>query len=176
MSSDFKQGIKERTIKNLLPHSGEMILIHSVLQYDTQSIWTKTHITQDNVFLQNGTFAMYQGIELMAQSLGILRGLLATNQSSKLGFILGIRNFVMYRHTAHIGDTLITKANLSLQDANGFGVYECEIFCEKIRNAQIQDSPVSFHQNLELAAKAKLSILNPNEEFIEQKLYDTEVR
>lgn len=140
---------------NLLPHSDKMLLIDEVVEFKEDFIHTKTRITGDNAFLKEGLFATYQGVEIMAQSLGCLKSLLCKDKEAKLGFLLGVRNFEILAPFIELGALLHAKSKLSLQDESGFGVYECELFCE--RNGA-----------LELVAKANLSVLSPSEEVLQE--------
>ncbi len=140
---------------NLLPHSNKMLLIDEVVEFKQDFIHTKTRINKDNAFLKNDEFATFQGVEIMAQSLGCLKSLLCADKEAKLGFLLGIRNFEILTPFIKSGAILHVKSKLSLQDESGFGVYECELFCEN-------------DTSLELVAKANLSVLSPNDELLKE--------
>lgn len=142
----------EGNLGRFLPHSGEMVLIDKVLEISADCIVTQTNLANHALFCEsNGGFVAFKGIELMAQSLGILRGVAEVSSRKKLGFLLGARNFKMF--APFIFDCAITKAKISMQGENGLGVYDCEIF------------EGDFSR---LVATASISTLNPSDEFLAQ--------
>ncbi len=138
-----------KVIENRLPHSGEMILVDSVISVDKQSIKTKSVITP-SPFIQNGKFATFNLLEIMAQSLGLYKSYIYDSGSS-VGFVVGSRKFEIFKPFLNIDDEVICEAVLSTQDESGFGVYECS--CE-----------VSG----EVVAKARLSVFSPSIEKLEE--------
>ncbi|QCD45715.1 putative 3-hydroxylacyl-[acp] dehydratase [Campylobacter mucosalis CCUG 21559] len=135
-----------------LPHSGDMVLIDEVLEFGEGFISVKSKIKPQNAFLENEKFYTYKCIEMMAQSLGAYKGLYNKDNFS-IGFLLGARDFEIYKNVLNIGDELTIKSNVSMQDESGFGVWYSEILLKD-----------------ELIAKATLSVLSPSkEQFLELK-------
>lgn len=147
-------------IKNLLPHTEDMILIDDVLLYDIDFILTKTFISDKNAFLSQGKFFSYQCVELMAQSLGCLRGLYAKDGSARLGFLLGVRNFHIYEPFINVNTCVFTYAKMCMQDESGFGIYECSVHYAKdnISLESILDS--------KMITQGKVNVLNPKDDFL----------
>lgn len=137
-------------IENLLPHSKNMVLVDEILSCDGAKISTKSKI-KESPFLKNGKFPSYQLIEIMAQTLGIYRSQNSKNGAQNLAFLVGSRKFEIFKNELEINDEIITKAALSIQDENGFGVWDCECFL-----------------NEKLIARAILSVLNPSAEKINE--------
>lgn len=133
-----------------LPHSGVMVLIDKVVSVDKESACTKS-IIKDCVFVENGKFDSYQIIEIMAQTLGIYKNYHEKNNSSRIAFLVGSRKFNIYRSFLNIGEEIEIIAKLSMQDENGFGLYDCQAWCGN-----------------ELVANAVLSVLNPDKEMFEE--------
>ena len=140
-----------RDISALLPHGREMIMVDDVLEVCETHIITISHIRADNPFLSQGALPSYALIEIMAQSLGVWRGIGDEQSGGKLGFVLGARGFKIYRPLIQAGETIHTKVSISMQDDSGVGIYECESGNEA-----------------GLFATGKLTALNPNEAMLEQ--------
>ena len=112
-------------------------------------------IKEDNKFLSNGKFAMHKTVEMMAQSLGIYDSKMRELKGMKfgLGFLLGSRKFEIFKPFLAAGDEVVIDAACSIQDASGFGVYDCELYV-----------------NGELGARATLNVLSPDEEYVKRIL------
>lgn len=143
------------SLVDYLPHSLAIVLIDEVLEFRPNFIKTRSMIKDDNKFLQDGKFAMHKSIEMMAQALGVydskmreLRGM-----KSGLGFLLGSRKFEMFEEFLKVGDEAIITAVCSIQDEQGFGVYDCEL-CVDDR----------------VVARACLSVMSPSEEFVKRMI------
>lgn len=131
-----------------LPHSGDMVLIDEIVEVGEDYIITKSIIANHALFLENGAMPTYKSLEMMAQSLGVFRGIKESESKNKLGFLLGARRFEIFQSS--ISGEIVIKATLSMQDESGLGVYDCEVYC-----------------NLELVAKASISALNPSNDFLD---------
>lgn len=138
------------SIERYLPHSGVMVLLDEIISYDNKHITTSLCVCKDNAFLNEyGEFELFNTLELMAQSVGILRGLSNEKESNKLGFLLSTRGFKIYKNAVKIGANLRIKTTMSMQDESGFGLYECEVY-----------------ENQNIVASANISLLNPSEEIL----------
>ena len=139
-------------IPSLLPHSKEMVLVDNVLEVNETHIITISQVRENNSFLLDGVLPTYCLIEIMAQSLGVWRGLSDTKSGNKLGFVLGTRGFKIYRPLISVGECIYTKVVISTQDVSGVGIYECE----------------SSDESGNMIATAKLTALNPSQSMLEQ--------
>ncbi len=157
-------------VERFLPHSGDMVLLDRVVSHDSSGICTQLLVRKDNAFLnEKGEFELYQSIELMAQSVGVLRGLANENERDKLGFLLSVRGLKMRKNAVKIGTLLRVCAKISMRDENGFGLYECEVWEVKSgENSRENSAKFEFDENCELLASAKISLLNPSDEMLEK--------
>ncbi|GEM_PF-4019745 len=134
-------------MENYLPHSGDMVFVDGILEFGEDFVRTFTCVEAENAFLRDANFEAFGLVEVMAQTLGVFRALKDPKQSDKLGFLLGVREFVCERENFAVGTRFETTAQVSLMDeASGLGVYDCEVFVEGKR-----------------AASAKISTLNKPE-------------
>lgn len=141
-------------IERYLPHSGEMILLDEILKFSENSIETSLKIRADNAFLnEDNEFELFNGIELMAQSVGVLRGLNDEKESQKLGFLISARGFQIHKNSVKIGTNLRTICKMSMQDESGFAIYECEIYEAK-----------------KCVASATISLLNPDKKTLKRMI------
>ena len=181
-------------VERFLPHSGDMVLLDRVVSYDSSGICAELLVREDNAFLNDsGEFELYQSIELMAQSVGVLRGLANEKEATKLGFLLSVRGLKMRKNAVKIGTLLRVCAKISMRDENGFGLYECEVWevlrgennqkftpCEKNlgensnggvnlnENSRENSAKFEFDENCELLVSANISLLNPSDEMLEK--------
>lgn len=152
----------DKDAKTCLYHRGKVVMLDKVLSCSQTEIFTKMLIKQDNAFLKSyqdtKVFPMYKSVEIMAQSLGCYQKILQSHQAAmecepKIGFLIGVRNFMIKKPYVAIGQELFTCATLSLQDESGFGVYDCEIFLDEVKEESV--------------AKATLSVLSVQTKFEE---------
>lgn len=137
----------------LMPHSGHMILVDEILEYGVDYAVLKSVVKENNAFLQDGFLPNYVLAEMMAQTLVVLRGLSNKKNANTIGFLLALRNFEVFKNYSKIGDEIIFKVKVSTQDDNGLGIYECQA-----------------NVGSETIAKANITALNPNEEYLEEIL------
>ncbi|MSN96700.1 thioester dehydrase [Campylobacter sp. FMV-PI01] len=133
-------------VKNLIPHSGVMVLVDEVVFVDDVSIITKS-VIKNSPFINDGKFLSFQLIEIMAQSLGVYKSCNDKTSANDVAFLIGCRKFEILKPFLEIGDEILIDAKLSIQDESGFGVYDCKCYLDKI-----------------LVAKASISVFNPNKE------------
>lgn len=135
-----------------LPHSGDMVLINKILSYGDDYVEVSADISADNAFLEADKFYTYKAVEMMAQSLGAFLGL-HKKDGFTMGFLLGVREFEIFKDHLKVGDSVRIRSKISLQDDSGFSVCNCELFLKD-----------------ELIASAILSVLSPDEKkFLEIK-------
>ncbi len=139
-------------VERFLPHSGAMVLLDEIESYAENRIKTNLLIKENNAFLnEKGEFELYQSIELMAQSVGVLRGLGNEKDRNKLGFLLSVRGLKIHKNAVKIGTKLSIEALESMRDESGFVLYACKVW-----------------ENGTLLAAANISLLNPSDEMLEQ--------
>ncbi|MEB0015301.1 3-hydroxylacyl-ACP dehydratase, partial [Glaciimonas sp. Cout2] len=70
-------------IAELLPHSGNMILIDQVLSFDDEQIRTQLTVRPSGLFNRvDGSLPAWVGVELMAQSVAAFAGCRARQQGN----------------------------------------------------------------------------------------------
>ena len=139
-------------VERFLPHSKAMVLLDEIVDYAQNGIKTNSLIKKDNAFLnEKGEFELFQSIELMAQSVGVLRGFANEKDSNKLGFLLSVRGLKIHKNAVKIGTKLSIEALESMRDESGFVLYACKVW-----------------ENGTLLVEANISLLNPNDEMLER--------
>jgi predicted hotdog family 3-hydroxylacyl-ACP dehydratase len=117
-------------IAELLPHSGQMILLDEVLRFGAEDVETRLTVRPGGLFnLADGSLPAWVGVELMAQTVAAFAGCQARQAGApvQLGFLLGTRSFTCNVEHFPAGSELHISALCSLQDDNGMGVFECHI-------------------------------------------------
>ena len=117
-------------LAELLPHAGDMILIHQVMGFDQEQIHTRLTVRAGGLFnREDGSLPAWVGIELMAQSVAAYAGCRARSEGNpvELGFLLGTRKFECNVEHFPAGAELQIHALRSLEDDNGMGVFECHL-------------------------------------------------
>lgn len=116
-------------ISSLIPHSGEMVLIDRITDFGDTFLTAESEIRSDNILIKHGKLASWSGIEIMAQGVAAWAGCVAkkANESVRLGYLLGTRKLHIYQPEIPIGSKLQIKIEMSIQDATGFGVFDCQL-------------------------------------------------
>ncbi|MBQ9682402.1 MAG: thioester dehydrase [Neisseriaceae bacterium] len=144
----------------LLPHTGKIVLLDSVLKCIDNRVVALATIQKDCILLPTDTathLPTYLAIEIMAQTVGAWAGAVALSHGEKvrIGFLLGTRRFEMPVAEIQVGTELRCEATLSWQDDTGMGVFDCVLL---------------NHQNEEKIATASLNLYRPNEQDLQQIL------
>lgn len=125
--------MKKYSLEELLPHRAPMILVNGVESYnfEEKTLVAGTQFDEQSIFYvpeQNGVPA-YVGIELMAQTVGLLSGIFAReieNHAPRIGFLLGSRNYKNRIEKFELHQKYkITAQQIFFQD--GFGKIICTI-------------------------------------------------
>ena len=116
-------------VRSLLPHSGAMVLLDSVLSVDRESLRAEVNIRLDTVFFENDGVGSWVGIEYMAQAIAAHAGYLSSlrGDSVKVGFLLGARRYECRQPSFPLGSVLKISVQKILQAENGLGAFECRI-------------------------------------------------
>ena len=144
----------------LLPHTGKMVLLDSVIECSESRVVALATIQKDCILLPTDTathLPTYLSIEIMAQTVGAWAGAVALSQGEKvrIGFLLGTRRFDMPVAEIPVGTQLRCEATLSWQDDTGMGVFDCVLL---------------DNQNNNTIATASLNLYRPNEQDLQQIL------
>lgn len=116
-------------VEPLVPHSGRMVLLDRIIEYGSDFLIAESTITPNHILLRNGKLATFAGIEIMAQGIAAWSGCIATEkgQTVRLGYLLGTRKLHIYSQYIEIGTRLKISIKMSIQDASGFGVFDCQL-------------------------------------------------
>ena len=135
---------------SLLPHSGRMVLIDRITRYGDDFVEAGAQIKTDHILLAF--------IELMAQAVGAYAGIQARKNARpvRLGFLLGTRKLEIFAQSVPVGTHLLATAQMSIQDAGGMGVFDCEL--------RWTDAPETSSGTLPsdgILARASLNVYSP---------------
>ncbi|MDO5054183.1 dehydratase [Pasteurella oralis] len=113
----------------LVPHSGEMVLLDRITAFGDDFLVAESTIRPDHILLKQGQLATFAGIEIMAQGIAAWSGCMAiqANQPVRLGYLLGTRKLHIHTQEIPIGSHLQIRVKMSIQDATGFGVFDCQL-------------------------------------------------
>ena len=120
------------TPADLLPHSGRMILIDRIIACDEHRVHTEVTITAQHLFAdENAQVPSYVGLEIMAQSVGVIAGYVwrRQQQAPRVGFLLGTRLFTANVSHFFASQCLQVTAQEVYREENGMAAYDCQICC-----------------------------------------------
>lgn len=143
---------------SLLPHSGRMVLIDRITRYGDDFVEAGAQIKPDHILLAGGILPYTAFIELMAQAVGAYAGIQARKNARpvRLGFLLGTRKLEIFAQSVPVGTHLLATAHMSIQDAGGMGVFDCEL--------RWTDAPETSSETLPsdgILARASLNVYSP---------------
>jgi len=122
-------------IADLLPHTGDMILLDSVLNAETDRIICGLKVRPDSPFSDaDGSLPAWCGVELMAQAVAAWSGWTGKQEhrAVRLGFLLGTRHYRCNVDAFPAGSELAVEAFRSFHDDNGMAMFACRIDAEGI--------------------------------------------
>ncbi|MDX8121285.1 hotdog family protein [Janthinobacterium sp. GMG2] len=118
-------------IRELVPHSGAMVLLDRVLSADAENLCAEVAIHAGSVFYDAPLAGVgsWVGIEYMAQAIAAHAGYLARLAGApvKIGFLLGARRYEAQLPLFVDGSVLQVHVQQALQGENGLGAFECRI-------------------------------------------------
>ena len=125
-------------IRELVPHSGDMVLLDRVLSADLENLCAEVTMRADTLFCDGAGVGSWVGIEYMAQAIAAHAGYLARMAGApvKIGFLLGARRYDAQLPWFVAGSVLQVHVHQALQGDNGLGAFECRIDAAGIMLAQ----------------------------------------
>ena len=116
-------------IRELVPHSGDMVLLDRVLSADTENLCAEVTMRANTLFCDGAGVGSWVGIEYMAQAIAAHAGWLARGRGEevKVGFLLGARRYQAAVPLFPLGAVLHVHAQHAMQGDNGLGAFECRI-------------------------------------------------
>lgn len=115
-------------ITELLPHSGNMVFLDRVVNFDSDSMTTEVTVRSNGLFGDERKIPAWLGIEYMAQSVAAHGGMMCKISGKPInpGFLLGTRRYQCNIDAFDVGSLLTVKVKKLIQD-QGLGVFECRI-------------------------------------------------
>ena len=106
-------------IEDLLPHRDRMLLIDEILEIDDKAAVTRATVTDQWPFFNGRTVDSLVLIELVAQTAGVTNGWFRINQrgkdSEKKGWLVGIKQSILYIDAISLNQRIITRAENQFQ-------------------------------------------------------------
>ncbi len=116
-------------IAPLIPHSGEMILLDRVIEFSAEHLIAETEVRSQNILLKKGRLDSFAGAEILAQGIGAWAGCKCVRAGIPigLGYWLGSRKLNVHQQYIDVGTKLKVCIKMSIEDATGFGVFDCQL-------------------------------------------------
>ncbi|HEY0061241.1 MAG TPA: hotdog family protein [Telluria sp.] len=116
-------------ISELVPHSGDMVLLDRVIEADQDTLCAELTIGPDTVFFDGQGVGAWVGIEYMAQAIAAHAGHKARlrGDAVKVGFLLGARRYQANVPLFTLGTVLRVHVQHAMQGDNGLAAFECRI-------------------------------------------------
>ena len=116
-------------IRDLLPHSGPMVLLDQVVAADDESLCAEVRVREDSLFYVDGAVGGWVGLEYMAQTIGAFAGYSARlrGEPVRIGYLLGTRHYECKQPSFHLGSRLKIYVKRVLQSADGLAAFDCRI-------------------------------------------------
>lgn len=115
-------------IAALIPHSGRMVLLDRIIDYDEQALSAELLVRPDGLLGDDKTVPAWAGIEYMAQAIAAYEGIQSklAGEPIKLGFLLGTRRYTGNVAVFDVGTVLTIQVKIIIQDGK-LGVFDCTI-------------------------------------------------
>lgn len=115
-------------IAALIPHSGKMVLLDRIIDYDEQTLSAELVVRPDGLLGDEKTVPAWAGIEYMAQAVAAYVGIRSklAGEPIKLGFLLGTRRYASNVPCFDVGTVLMIQVKNIIQD-DKLGVFDCRI-------------------------------------------------
>ncbi len=134
-------------VADVIPHTGDMVLLDRIIDYDDQGLTAELMVRGDGLFGDDQTVPAWAGIEYMAQTIAAYVGIKArqANEPIRMGFLLGTRRYSSNVAAFKVGARLTIRAEKIIQD-DGLGVFDCRIMGEGVEvtaNLNVYQPPVN---------------------------------
>lgn len=122
-------------VDQLVPHSGKMSLLSSIVDYGDDWLRAEVEITPDSMFADARGVPAWIGLEYMAQTIAAYSGLLERRHGGepKVGFLLGSRKYACNVEHFEFGQKLRTRVSPEVMGANGLNVFNCRLEGDEVR-------------------------------------------
>jgi predicted hotdog family 3-hydroxylacyl-ACP dehydratase len=115
-------------VAGIIPHSGQMVLLDRVIEFDGDSLTAELIVRDDGLFGDEQGVPAWAGIEYMAQAVAAYAGIKSklAGEPIKLGFLLGTRRYNSNVASFAVGTALTIQIKTIIQDEK-LGVFDCTI-------------------------------------------------
>ncbi|MEO6165301.1 MAG: hotdog family protein [Candidatus Binatia bacterium] len=116
-------------IRDLLPHSGPMVLLDRLVAVDDESLCAEVRVRADSLFFLDGAVGGWVGLEYMAQAIGAFAGYRARRRGEpvRIGYLLGTRRYECKQPSFALGSRLEIYVKRVLQSEDGLAAFDCRI-------------------------------------------------
>jgi predicted hotdog family 3-hydroxylacyl-ACP dehydratase len=116
-------------MRDLVPHTGDMVLLERVLAADKDCLTAEVTIGADTMFCDGAGVGSWVGIEYMAQAIAAHAGYQAhlRGAPAKVGLLLGARRYQCSVPAFALGSVLHVHIQHAMQGDNGLAAFECRI-------------------------------------------------
>jgi predicted hotdog family 3-hydroxylacyl-ACP dehydratase len=116
-------------IRDLLPHSGPMVLLDHVVAVDDESLCAAVQVRKESLFFVDGAVGGWVGLEYMAQAIGAFAGFQARlhGQPVRIGYLLGTRKYECKQPSFAVGSRLKVFVKRVFQSEAGLAAFDCRI-------------------------------------------------
>jgi predicted hotdog family 3-hydroxylacyl-ACP dehydratase len=136
-------------VEELLPHSGDMVLIDQMVDYGDDYGVSRVTVKPDDKFFEEAINGIHStiGLEWMAQTIAAIAGIeaLSNHRPVQVGFLLGSRKYEPSKSIFSLGEEYIIHVKQLYREENGLGAFQCTI-----------------HEGDNLIADAKLNVFAPD--------------
>ncbi len=119
-------------VHTLLPQQEPFVMIDYLIGFSETSTITKTTVSKDNIFTENGMFSASGLIENIAQTCAARIGYVnkyILKKGIQIGFIGAIRDFKIEK-LPQVGQVIITRVDI-LEDVFGMTLAEASVECDE---------------------------------------------
>ena len=133
-------------IRDLVPHSGAMILLDRLVAADDESLCAEVLVRPNSLFLVDGAIGGWVGLEYMAQAIGAFAGYRARlrGEPVRIGYLLGTRHYECTQPCFALGSRLRIYVKRVLQSQDGLAAFDCRIDDE---NGMVASANVTVFQS-----------------------------
>ena len=119
----------EYSVADLVPHSGTMSLLTSIVDYGDDWLTAEVDITRQSTFADERGVPAWIGLEYMAQAIAAYGGLGERQRGGvpKIGFLLGSRKYLCDADLFPLGQKLLVKVQVEMLLESGLNVFNCEL-------------------------------------------------
>lgn len=116
-------------LRDLLPHSGPMVLLDRLVAVDDESLCAEVRVRADSLFFLDGAVGGWVGLEYMAQAIGAFAGYRARRRGEpvRIGYLLGTRRYECKQPSFALGSRLEIYVKRVLQSEDGLAAFDCRI-------------------------------------------------